>query len=429
MDNEIRFIACLLRASKATQEKFYAQSIPKGVFRLREQEINWVYRFRQQHGAYPSAKAYLAKFHEKLPKVADPLPACLQPVLDIAMFNQMNELTKAVKDKLDRGEPTESALALFKQGASRLTSFSVNYVDHDFALNHSSIQRYRQMVRDLQLGNVKLITSPWPSLNKLIGFLRPGNTAVLAARPSIGKTWITISWADYVASEGIETLYFTKEMTTEEISDRTEALRFKLPHSKIIRGELLPSELGRWHKCRASFKRDHAQHPLVISGDETTEGAGFEHVASKIEQYKPEFVVVDGAYLLSVKGLSKNANRTEKYAEISSQCKVLAKNLNTTILIVIQMNRRSEKPDGTTKGSISDLYGSDSWAQDADFVFDVGGKRGSNMRTINILKGRNSAIGEFNVKFQIDPYPNFDESGLIGKPTAQSSTGVTFTAL
>lgn len=426
MDSELRFISTLLRANKANQESFFAQQIPRGVFKLREIEINWIYKFRQQYNCYPSPKAFFDKFKEQLPVVKDPLPATLQPILDLAMFNQMNSLAQEVKKQIDSGGEITSALSLFKEGAARLNSYSVDYADHSFATNPNAIVRYRKMVSDIAHKRLRMVQTPWPAMNKMIGYLRPGNTVVMAARMGMGKSWTTMFWADYVANLKIPTLYVTKEMPTEEATDRFEALRYHIPYTSLTRGELSPTQIKFWHYRKKFLAKHPENYPLIISGDETVEGVGVRHVVAKIIQYKPEFVIIDGAYLLSVEGMPKNANRVEVLSKISSQLKAAAKTLHTIIIIVIQMNRKAEKPDGTAKGGIADLYGADTWAQDADVVMDLGGKRGSNSRIINILKSRNSGIGEFNIEYKLDPCPSFKQ---ISSVTSSPGSSVTFTPL
>ena len=169
MDTELRFISSLLRSNKTHQDKFYAQQIPRGIFRLREVEISWIYKFRQQHGVYPSATAFEAKFKEKLPRVSDPVPACLQPLLDLAMFNQMSDLTLKVKERLDAGGDTSSALSLFKEGATKLTAYTADYSDNRFASNADSLTRYKKFISDLSNGRLNFAMTPWPAMNKIIG--------------------------------------------------------------------------------------------------------------------------------------------------------------------------------------------------------------------------------------------------------------------
>jgi len=277
-----------------------------------------------------------------------------------------------------------------------------------------SLKRYLSTVRNQAAGGSKVIDSPWPSLNKMIFFLRPEETVIVAARTSVGKTFWVINWAHYLASKGIKTLFITKEMSSEGISDRFECLKYGLPYAAFRSACLPPKLLRKWKRAR---QNDIEDYPLIISGEETIEGVGLEHVTSKIHQYDPEVVFIDGAYLINPEGLNKRASPVERFSYISNRAKAIAKAKKKIIFLVIQMNREAEHADGAVKGSIKTIYGADAWAQDADYVFDLGGIRGSKQRTVTLLKGRESVIGEFNIRFQLDP-PNFKEVYAGGSSTA-----------
>lgn len=421
-DPELRFIASLLRGTPQEQDQFYTQQIPLGVFKLRQQEMLWIQRYREKHGQYPSRIAAQIHFGEKVPKIDEPVSACLQPVLDRCMYDEMKKVVNKVKGMTDEGLPMGQTIAAFKDGASRVKDFSVDYVDSDFAKSKGSINRYRELVRLKSDPKAQLLDFPWPTMNKLIGFQRPGNTFVWAARTSIGKTWVTTCLFDHYASKGISSLYITKEMPTEEIEDRFEAIRFELPYENFRAGTLPGDILRRWRKERA-----HADsYPLIICGDETIEGTGLNHVLSKIEQYRPKIVCVDGAYLLRPENMPKNTGTVERLAFISSRIKVIAKVTKTVIHVVVQLNRSAEDKTGNTKGSISSIYGADTWAQDADYVATIGGKRGGTSRLIALLKGRESNVGEFYITFGLSPRPNFSENKTLTTSTTTTGSQVKF---
>jgi replicative DNA helicase len=209
----------------------------------------------------------------------------------------------------------------------------------------------------------------------------------------------------YLVARGVNCLFLSKEMPTEQVCDRFESLIFGLSYSRFRSGALSPKEMRLW-----SLKRHRLTNlPLIISGDETLEGVGFSYIISKIQQYKPEVVFVDGAYLLSPEKVLTRAPLVERLACISRQFKAIAKATKTVIIEVVQMNRLAESEEGIAKGSLITLYGSDTWGQDADWVMDISGVRGANTRRISLLKARESNIGSFMIKFILDPFPDFSE--------------------
>ena len=415
MDIEARFIYALLKASKPEQDKFYTRMLPVGVFSSRQAEILWLRQYRQKHGDYPSVALAQAQFQEKLPKTKDPVHACLQPILDFAMFKQMRDVQSKVKEMLDRRAPMEEAMSVYKEGASKLSTFGSDYADIDFRKSGGSMSRYREVVRMQADPNSRLVDFPWPMINRLVHFLRPGNTVVIAARTSMGKTWVVVNWCDYLVQKGVDCVFITKEMPGEEIEDRFEALRFKLPYEHFRAGKLPAKELRRWRTERKKFS---TKGRLDICGDETLLGTGLDHVIQKIEQYKPTVTFIDGAYLLRVEGLSKNANKVEALTHLSNRMKVIAKATKTIIVPVLQLNRTAEDKQGNTKGSLVSIHNADAWAQDADAVFTIGGKRGAPTRSLELVKGRESNVGEAVINFKLNPYPSFEQSAALTGATA-----------
>ena len=411
MDIEARLIYSLLTCKKAEQDKFYMRMLPLGIFKTRELEFLWLRNFRQKHGDYPTLSLMQRQFSEKYPKHTDPLPAVLQPILDFAMFEQMRQVQSRVKTMLDNNEPVADAMAVFKQSASALGGFNTDYTDIDFSKSEGAIGRYREVVRQINNPNSRLVDFPWPTMNRMVRFLRWGNVVVFASRTSMGKTWIVTDWCSYLVNKGVNCVFITKEMPGEEIEDRFEALRFKLPYEQFRAGTLKAADLRRWRTDRKSFS---AKGQLHICGDETIAGTGLDHVVQKIEQYKPEITFIDGAYLLRPEGLGKNANKVEQLTHLSNRMKVIAKATKTIVVPVLQLNRGAEDKSGNTKGSIVSIHNADAWAQDADYVITLGGKRGATSRIVGLVKGRESNVGEFPVEFKVNPFPSFRENAALG---------------
>ena len=419
MDAETRFISALLRAKRSEQRDFYAKQIARGVFRIKEAEINWVYKHRERTGEYPSRYLYEQKFGP-LRRHRDPLAVCLQDVLDMDIYEQMKSVQAKTKKSLDDNDPVSVAMQIFRDGANQITSHSVSSVDVDFSSTTSSVARYREMVRIRNEGG-KLMTTPWPSLNKLVKYFLPGEVVDIVARTSMGKTWVALNLAAHVASEGWKVLVITKEMTTERLTDRLECLKYKLAYDSFREGTLSPAVVSKWARSRL---KEPLPDNLIISGEETVIGTGLAHVVSKIDQYNPDLVVLDGAYLIVPEGVSPRAQDTEKLKFLSNRLKAITLAKRVVMVPVIQMNRQAEGKDGEVKGSLGAIYGSDAWAQDADYLLDLGGKRGSNYRTLSLLKGRESNIGEFNIEFALSPYPKFNQTAVGAHASQASFTGV-----
>ncbi len=113
---------------------------------------------------------------------------------------------------------------------------------------------------------------------------------------------------------------------------------------------------------------------------------------------------------------------------LSRNLKIMGKFLNAFIVATIQTGREGEDKKGRTKPSAKGSYGSDRWGQDADFLEEISGTRGSDRRLKSVLKGRNSAVGEYRTFFSISP-PDFSEKSMLGLPDDEESSTAEFTAI
>ena len=82
-------------------------------------------------------------------------------------------------------------------------------------------------------------------------------------------------------------------------------------------------------------------------------------------------------------------------------------------IAVVQAKREAESDtiSGVTKASMTHIYGTDTWAQDSDYVLIVNGKRSAPVRTISLDKAREGVVGDWTVNFKLDPFPIFSEVG------------------
>lgn len=420
MDSELNFFAALLRGSSAEQDEFYVKQIPKGIFAEHSAEASWIYKFREQHGRYPSAANFNSRFGVTLKRTNDTAAIALQPLLDRSMFEQMCRVQEETKKLIDAGEPLEVAMESFKNGASRLSSFGFSYNDVDFRRSQSSVNRYMELRRKLRDPKASMMTSPWPSMNAMISFLRQGETMAVAARTSMGKTFILIYWAWHLAKLGLRVLFITKEMTVATIEDRFEALCYRIPYDLLRAGKLPRKLLIRWLRQRQTGK--HLPDNLIITGkSELKASDGFGPVIAKIKQYKPDIVFGDGWYLLYPEELPSGASEVARFTRISNMTNAIAKSLGVAFVFSIQVNRTGETAKGIQRAGLSGLYGADAWGQDSDFVAELYGKRGSPSRELSLIKGRESAIGGLNLNFRLNPFPDFSE--LSGQPSTVETVG------
>lgn len=414
-----RFISSLLLGNKNQQSWFYAKQVPQKIFNAHRAEISWIFAYREAKGRYPSVDNFKLRFPNfKLTKPAL-LPEALDAVQDSFFIQQIGRVVELTREKLEGGAPAKDVLEYFRQSAGNIASLDQSYVDVVQSLSSVPLDRYRARYKSAMEGGALFKPTPWPALNELLGFAEPGEHSLLASRTSLGKSWMALYWANYLSSMGDRVLVISKEMPSEQLADRAEALRFKLNYVLFRKAELAPRELRRWREERRNFK---LTGELIFSGSESVRGSGFSQIHAKVQQYAPSVVIVDGAYLILPEDLHKNASSVERLTYVSQTMKRVCLAHKVRGISIVQVKREAESKSGEATSSLKDLYGTDAWAQDSDHVILLNGKRGSNRRIVDLVKGRESAIGAFNINFQLTPYPDFSQVTGVASDDVGAST-------
>jgi replicative DNA helicase len=416
-----KFITTLLKANKSQQEAFYALQVPRAVFKEGQAEIRWIYDYRDRHRSYPSLSTFKARFTSFKPvKSKDTVETSFQAILNQHLFEEVSDLVDKAKSMYAGGRDMSEVIGYMRKASQEISTFDTGYVDMNVRTSDSALKRYHQRVSERIHGGNKFNPTPWPSMNDLIGFSEYGEHNIIASRTSIGKTWLELNWAVHLAKQGERVVVFSKEMPTPQVGDRIECILFELPWPNFRKGTLPPRVLRAWKDARRRLKINSNLNygrnnfiefgdNIIVSGQETITGVGFSHIISKIQQYQPTVVFVDGAYLITPEGLNRNANGVERFTMISNTSKRLAIAFKTLWYSIIQINRLAENKTGESNPSLKDIYGADAWAQDADNVYLIGGKRGGKSRMLSLAKGRESNIGDISIKFELAPYPDFKE--------------------
>jgi replicative DNA helicase len=186
------------------------------------------------------------------------------------------------------------------------------------------------------------------------------------------------------------------EMSETEVRNRTFTIMGEglWSHRKISNGEIDIDDLKRWHKNKVEGKPEFK----IISNDtggEITPSV----LRGKIDQYKPDFVIVDYLQLMSPN--QKSDNETVRMKNLSRELKLMAISEEVPIIAI-----SSATPDDVTKLDTVPTLGQTAWsrqiAYDADWVLALG--RGSNSDVIECVfrKNRNGFMGEFMVQVDFD---------------------------
>jgi replicative DNA helicase len=214
------------------------------------------------------------------------------------------------------------------------------------------------------------ITTGFVDLDEAIGGWHRGQFAILAGRPSMGKSTVALSSMIQTAKAGHGVLFFSLEMPAHQLAARALTdISYTPP--PIEYSSLRPKQSNHFLR-RLTEASEHLRGlPLEVETRASTVDVMSERVRKAVETFKAkgkslDLVVVD--HLLKVLPSERYAgSRVEELGEVSEGMCRIAKTFNVAVLALHQLNRSTEGRENQ-RALISDLRGSGNLEQDADVV-------------------------------------------------------------
>lgn len=208
------------------------------------------------------------------------------------------------------------------------------------------------------------IRTGYHGLDKMTSGLHPGQLIVIGARPSMGKTSFALGMAMNIAfAEQKPTMFFSLEMGKQELLERLISSDGLIPLSALKNGNLMESH---WYDMWGVVQRLESAN-LWVDDDPTLTIQDVRARARKFQKQHGEIgcIVID--YLQLMSSVGKHDNRQHEVSEMSRGAKILAKELDTTVIALSQLSRGVETRMDK-RPMLSDLRESGTIEQDADVV-------------------------------------------------------------
>lgn len=327
------------------------------------------------------------------------------------VVNEAYEHEGEVDKLLDQ---VESQILRISQERTQGGSKTIKELVND-AIN--TIEDYHQ--RD---GGLTGIGTGFQDLDKMTSGMHGGEMIVIAARPSMGKTSLAMNIAEHICvEEKVPVGVFSLEMSAESLILRMICSRARVNLRDIRDGFLSERDFARLTNAAGNL----SNAPLFI---DDTPGLSVLQLRAKarrmVQQFNIKFFVVDYLQLLHSTA-ARAENRQQEIADISSNVKSLAKELDVPVIILSQLNRELER-DKNRKPRLSDLRESGSIEQDADLVAllykpsagddeeDEAVRDASDAHPVNLLiaKQRNGPTGDVHLTF-LKGYTRFESMARV----------------
>lgn len=205
----------------------------------------------------------------------------------------------------------------------------------------------------------------FPSIDDLTQGLRGGQMVVVGARPGVGKTSFALNAAANAAKAGKTVVFFSLEMSAEEVVQRLLSMESGVTLNKIRGGGMLESDWPPLIEASGTL----SALDMYVDDTASTTVTDIRSKARRILGGKTDaLVVVDYLQLVTCRAAAAYGDRREAaISEISRSLKIAAKDLCVPVIALSQLNRNVEARLGK-RPQLSDLRDSGSIEQDADIV-------------------------------------------------------------
>ena len=198
----------------------------------------------------------------------------------------------------------------------------------------------------------------------LDGGFQKGCLYVLAARPSMGKTGLSISMIDHICLKNYRTVaYFSLEESRRQIVDRILAVETEIRPHKLWMGAIDGEEWKRLAK--AAEKMGDAK--FMVDDTPCLDVESIRSKCNEIRKENDDLAVIFIDYLQLISESDTDESREVKLKKVVSNLKKLAIELDRPIVVLSQLSRVVEYREDR-RPILSDFENSESVVQLADVI-------------------------------------------------------------
>ncbi len=296
---------------------------------------------------------------------------------------------------------------LVEEAEARLFEVSQRHVKNDISSMETILADSFDRLDELHKnkGAIRGVPTHFKDLDGKLAGLQKSDLLVLAARPAMGKTAMSLNIAQNVGVKSDKpVLLFSLEMSKEQLVDRMLASEAGVNSWNLRTGNMSDADFERIGHAMGSLSEAKIfidDSPGITVSDLRTK--------ARREAHKHELGLIIVDYLQLMSGGSKfggSDNRVQEVSAISRGLKEVARELNVPVLALSQLSRSVESRSPQIP-QLSDLRESGSIEQDADVVmflyrddyYNPDTTEKPNILDIFIAKHRNGPTGKVELYF------------------------------
>lgn len=426
-DLDKALIAAVLRDGKPALKRAREKGLRPDILRGEGKDIyQFLVEYHLRYDDLPPADIIMGKTGFALPELAPNLHAdfLVDAVFDRKIFEKVHTGYKKLEELIHAKPPDAKKLTtaleemVLELRREQLMDVKVESL---FSLGPEVKAHYERLKN-----GAKGILTPWDAINKATNGFWPMDLILFVARVGIGKTWTAIILALHAWQQGKRVLFASTEISRLRIALRLYSLMCRLPYQEFAAGKLTRikhptdetldtgSEVRFYEKVEEML---HQEGLYVVGGNFDFR---VESLSTAIDEVRPDFVILDGAYLLRTTG----ATRTEKAANAFDELKRLCLRHELPMAVTHQFNREV-KANVATSVRTESIGLTDVAGWNADLIFGLvqtdDMKKDRKMR-IKPLKVREGVGEEVELRWDFDSM-DFAQIGVVTSGGGSSGGG------
>jgi replicative DNA helicase len=313
-------------------------------------------------------------------------------------------------DKLKNEFLTNKLKSIIIQSGSALKEDSAGRVIADMQSKLSQLSKFTNNVRDLDVTDLESAAAHFTSVKErsaamggspgiLTGFdaidkayptgMAPGHLIVAIGWPGRGKTWFTSYLACKAWEQGFKPMIVSLEMSPEDMRNRIYTMMGSglFRASDFAKGDVNIDDLRTW-----GSKKFENKNGFVLVSSEGMSDVSANTVQAKIDQHKPDLVILDYHQLFS--DTKRSSGATERNMNISREFKMLAMT-NGIPVIDITAATMDDITDQDAPPMLSQVAWSKAIEYDADMAIAIHKYTNTNM--IEVVSRKNRHGQDFSV--------------------------------
>lgn len=299
---------------------------------------NYIVKFYQKYRTVPTIDVLKDEFPDLYEVNVDAnIEFYIDKLREDFIENQMKQVVNEAASKLKKNGSIKS-LDQMIHGLNKLAQQTGVVKDLNVLDYESAAEEYEKRKNELdEKGSLGIMTGIPPFDHSYPTGLAPGHLVVVIGWSGYGKTALSTYLACQAWRMGKRPMIVSLEMSAEEMRDRiiTTLGNGKFNHRNITRGEIDIDHFQKWGQKQMVDKGD-----FIVVSSEGFDNVSINTVQAKIDQYKPDLVVLD--YLQLFDDSENGGNETTKVRNISKGAKRLALRNGIPILGLTQATQDSK---------------------------------------------------------------------------------------